>query len=466
MRRQPALALCGATLVLSGCTLAPHYSRPAAPIPSSFPEAAAAPGTSDAPAAAALRWQEFFSDARLISVVEQALANNRDLRIAALNVEKTRALYRIQRSELFPAVGALANVARQRTPSKSTDGGEAETTTQYSVAVGVSSWEVDLFGRIRSLKAAALQQYFATEQARRGTQSSLVAAVAYAYLAVAADTEGLKLSQGTLEAQRASLGLIQRSRDLGVASDLELRQVQSQVEAARADVARYTGLLAVDRSSLELLVGAPVDPALLPGGLASISPPRSISAGLPSDVLLRRPDILAAEHQLRAANANIGAARAAFFPRITLTAGVGTVSSDLSELFSSGTGTWSFAPQVTAPIFASGLQRARLKASKVDREIAVARYEQGIQRAFKEVSDALILRTTLVSQKDAQEALVRALEDTHRLSDARYKAGLDGYLGVLVAQRSLFAAQQALVGVRLAEQANLVTLYKVLGGGV
>ncbi len=418
------------------------------------------------PIAPDLRWQDFFADEHLISVIEKALAGNRDLRIATLNVERTRALYRIQRSELYPAVGALANAERQRIPSKSTDDGKAETATQYSVAVGVSSWEVDLFGRIRSLKAAALQQYFATEQARRAAQSALVAAVAYAYLALAADTDGLKLSQATLEAQQASLGLIQRSRDLGVASDLELRQVQSQVEAARADVARFTGLLAIDRSDLELLVGAPVDPALLPGGLASIGVPRTVAAGLPSDVLLRRPDVLAAEHQLRAANANIGAARAAFFPRITLTAGLGTVSSDLSDLFASGTGTWSFAPQVTAPIFASGLQMARLKASKVEREIAVARYEQGIQRAFKEVSDALTLRTTLVNQRDAQEALVRALEDTYRLSDARYKAGLDGYLGVLVAQRSLFGAQQALVGVRLAEQANLVTLYAVLGGGV
>jgi multidrug efflux system outer membrane protein len=466
MRRRPACILCGAALVLGGCTLAPKYSRPAAPVPPSFPETLAGGGAVDAPAARDLRWQEFFTDERLRSVIEQALGNNRDLRVATLNVDRVRALYRIQRGALYPPVSALASGERRRIPPKSTDSGEAEMATQYTVAVGVSSWELDLFGRVRSLKASALQQYFASEQARRAAQVSLVAAVAQTYLAVAADTDGLRLSQDTLAAQRASLDLIQRSRDLGVASDLELRQVQSQVEAARADVARYTGLLAVDKNGLQLLVGAPIDSALLPTGLTTVGAPRAVSAGLPSDVLLARPDILAAEHQLRAANANIGAARAAFFPRIALTAGVGTVSGELSGLFGAGTGTWSFAPQITAPIFAGGSLLANLRVSKVDREIAVARYEKGIQQAFGEVANALALRATLVEQKDAQESLVTALADTHRLSEARYKAGLDGYLGVLVAQRTLFTAQQALVNVRLAEQANLVTLYRVLGGGV
>jgi multidrug efflux system outer membrane protein len=465
MRRSWAFAICGVALGLSGCTMMPKYSRPAAPVPPSFPAVPTAQTMPAGSAVADLRWQKFFTDARQKAVIEQALANNRDLRVATLNVEKVRALYRIQSAELYPSLGALASVARQRTPPTS-EGGKAETSTQYSVAVGVSAWELDLFGRVRSLKAAALQQYFATEQAQRSAQAALVAAVAQAYLALAADSEGLGLSQATLEAQQSSLDMVQRSRDLGVASDLDLRQVQSQAEAARADVARYTGLTAVDRNSLQLLVGAPVDPALLPDGLAAVSAPRAISAGLSSDILLSRPDILAAEHQLRAANANIGAARAAFFPRISLTAGVGTVSSELSGLFGAGTGTWSFAPQITAPIFAGGSLIANLKVSKVNRQIAVAQYEKGIQQAFSEVASALTLRTTLLDQKNAQEALVRALEDTYRLSEARYKAGIDSYLGVLVAQRSLIAAQQALVGVRLAEQANLVTLYAVLGGGV
>jgi multidrug efflux system outer membrane protein len=466
MRRRWACALCGVALATGGCTMIPKYSRPAAPVPPSFSAPAAADATTGVAAAADLRWQDFFTDARQRSVIEQALANNRDLRVATLNVEKVRAYYRIQRAELFPSVGVLAQGERVRVPAKSTDSGEASTTTDYTVAVGVSSWELDLFGRVRSLKASALQQYFASVEARRAAQVSLVAAVAQTYLAVAADTDGLRLSRETLEAQQSSLEMIQRSRDLGVASDLELRQVQTQVEAARADVARYTGLLAVDTNGLQLLVGAPIDPALLPDGLAAVSVPQAISAGLSSEVLLARPDILVAEHQLRAANANIGAARAAFFPRITLTAGVGTVSKELSGLFGSGTGTWSFAPEITAPIFAAGALRANLKVSKVDREIAVARYEKGIQQAFAEVSNALTLRGTLVSQKDAQEALVQALADTHRLTEARYKAGIDSYLGVLVAQRALVVSQQALVGVRLAEHANLITLYKVLGGGV
>lgn len=465
MQRLLLSLVCGLAFALGGCTMMPKYSRPSAPVPPSLPETPAAQASPRAPSAADLRWQDFFTDDRQRSVIEQALANNRDLRVATLNVERVGAFYRIQRAELFPAVGAVAQGERVRIPEKSTEDGEASTSTSYTVGVGATSWELDLFGRIRSLKAAALQQYFATAESRRAAQMSLIAAVAQAYLAVAADTDGLRLSRDTLAAQQSSLEMIQRSRELGVASDLELRQVQTQVEAARADVARYTGLLAVDANGLQLLVGAPVDPALLPDGLAGVSAPQVISAGLSSEVLLGRPDILAAEHQLRAANANIGAARAAFFPRITLTAGVGTVSKELSGLFDSGTGTWTVAPQITAPIFAAGALRAGLKVSKVDREIGIARYEKSIQQAFAEVSNALTLRTTLLEQKDAMEALVKALEDTHRLSEARYKAGLDSYLGVLVAQRSLIAAQQALVGVRLAERANLITLYKVLGGG-
>jgi multidrug efflux system outer membrane protein len=238
------------------------------------------------------------------------------------------------------------------------------------------------------------------------------------------------------------------------------------VEAARADVARYTGFLAVDLNALQVLIGAPVRSDLLPEGLSAVSPPRPISAGLSSEVLLRRPDILSAEHQLRSANANIGAARAAYFPRISLTLGAGIESAELSSLVGSGTGMWSLVPQVTQPIFNAGSTGAKVRVSKVDRELAVARYEKGIQQAFAEVSNALALRQTLVSQREAQEALVGALEATYRLSDARYKAGIDGYLGVLVAQRALFSAQQGLVAVRLAEQANLVTMYKVLGGGV
>jgi len=450
-------------LALSGCSLAPAYVRPPSPVPPALPPADAPAG---APLATEVAWQDYFTDARLRAVIEQALANNRDLRVATLNVDRAQAFYRIQRAELFPAVSAGANVSSQRIPEEVARDGKAYTATQYNVALGVAGWELDFFGRIRSLKASALEQYLATEQAAAAARLSLVAAVAQAYLTRAADAETLRLAQDTLETLRSSLELIQKSRDLGIASDLELNQIRSQVEAARADVARYTGLVAVDLSTLQVLVGAPVGPDLLPDSLDSVTPPQPISAGMSSDVLLRRPDILSAEHQLRSANADIGAARAALFPRIALTVGAGVSSSELSSLFGGGTGMWSFAPQITQPIFNSGALKSKVKVTELEREMAVAGYEKGIQVAFAEVSNALTLRQTLVSQRDAQEALVKALEATYRLYEARFKAGIDGYLGVLVAQQAFISAQKALVGVRLSEQANLVTLYKVLGGGV
>ncbi|HOG28761.1 MAG TPA: efflux transporter outer membrane subunit [Vicinamibacterales bacterium] len=464
MRRTLALAVSAAVLAVGGCSLKPQYVRPASPVPPAFP--GTQPAGPDAPQPPDVPWEEYYTDARLRAVVAQALANNRDLRAAMLNIDRAEALYRVQRADRVPSVSAGATVSQQRIPGSVARDGQAYTAAQYTVALGVSGWELDVFGRVRSLTAAALDQYLATEQAGRAAQLGLVASVAQAWLQRAADADSLALSRATLDAQQAALALIQKSRDLGVASDLELNQVRSQVEAARADVARYTALVDLDLSALQVLAGAPIDPGLLAGGLSEVSPPRPISAGVSSDVLLRRPDILSAEHQLRAANANIGAARAAFFPRISLTAGLGISSSELSDLVGSGTGTWSFVPQITQPIFNSGAIAAKVRVARVDRELAVARYEKGIQQAFAEVSNTLTLRRTLVSQREAQEALVKALAETSRLSEARYKAGLDGYLGVLVAQRALISAQQALVGVRLAEQANLVTLYKVLGGGV
>jgi len=454
-----------ASLLLGGCTMIPKYERPAQPVPNAWADGAPAKGE-PAPAAADLRWQDFFTDARLRSLIDLALANNRDLRIATLNIERMRALYRIQRSDLYPTIGVQAVGDRYRTPEKMGDNGVAKTASVYTVEVGLASWELDFFGRIRSLNARSLEQYLATEEARRAAQTALVAAVAGTYLNLAADGENLRLARVTLEAQQSSYELIRETRDAGLASDLDLRQAQSQVEGARVNVAAFTGAVAVDRHALQLLIGSPVGPDLLPEQFGTVTDPNGVSAGLPSDVLLRRPDILAAEHLLRAANANIGAARAAFFPRISLTATYGTQGPELSDLFGPGTMTWSFVPQIVAPLFASGSLLANLKVSEVDREIAVAQYEKAIQGAFAEVSDALALRTTLVAQREAQEALVVALDETWRLYDARYQAGIDSYLGVLVAQQALFNAQKGEVSVRLAEQANLVTLYKVLGGGV
>ena len=457
----PLLAI---SFFLYGCPRTSQYVRPGLPVPPAWPESAAS--QAGAPAAVDLKWQEFFTDQRLQSVIELALANNRDLRVAALNVEKVQALYRIQRAQLYPTVAASASADAYRVPENLAGKDNPETVAIYTVGLGTASWELDLFGRIRSLRSRALEQYLATEQARTATQISLIAAVANTYLALAADREDLKLAQETLAAQQASYELILRTTEFGMASDLDLRQAQSAVEAARVDIARYSGQLALDQNALNLLVGAPVTSSLLAEDLSKVGDFKEVAPGLPSDVLLRRPDILAAEHQLMAANANINAARAAFFPRIALTAAVGITSSDLTNLFTPGSGTWNFAPQVTLPIFDYGARQADYTAATVDQDIAIAEYEKAIQASFREVSDALSLRITLANQQQALQSLIDTLQETYRLSEARYTGGIDSYLNVLVAQRSVYARQQQMVGLRLARLSNLVALYKALGGGI
>ena len=467
MHRYLLFLLVGITLVLGGCTLAPNYTRPASPVPADWPKGAAYQEDKTASSASTtseLKWQEFFTDEKLQKIITTALKNNRDLKLAVLNVEKARALYGIQRAELLPSVNAVGNMNRQRVPADLSTTGKAMTVEQYSVNLGIISWEIDFFGRIRSLKDRMLEEYLATEQAGRSARILLVTTVANAYLTLAADRENLKLASSTLETQQTAYHLIQRRYDVGLASELDLLRAQSQVDISRGDAARYTQLAAQDENALNLLVGSPAPDELLPTELGSVIPPREISSGTPSDILLRRPDILAAEHRLKAANANIGAARAAFFPRIALTTSIGTASADLSNLFKSAQETWSFAPQIVLPIFDARTWSA-YDATKTEREIAVAQYEKAIQTAFREVADALAVRGTVDQQLSAQQSLVNAVAETHRLSNARYTKGIDSYLGVLDAQRSLNASKQGLIVLRLARIANLVTLYKVLGGG-
>lgn len=455
-----------ALLALWGCTMAPGYTRPEAPVPAEWPGGAAygaVRAPADAPAAHELRWQKFFTGDKLQKVIEMALDNNRDLRLAALNVEMARALYGIRRAELFPAVNATGSASKQRSSSDLVRPGEPRTTEQYSVNLGISSWEIDFFGRIRSLKDAALQEYLATEQARRSSQISLVAEVAKTYLTLGADRRLLKLAQETLRTQEDTYELIRRRFEAGASSELDLRQAQTRLDAARVDIARYTAIAAGDENALTLLVGSPVPDGLLPSELDAVTL-QDTSPGLPSDILQHRPDILQAENRLRAAYANIGAARAAFFPRIALTGNIGTASRELSGLFKSGSGTWSFAPQVVMPIF-DPRTWAALDASKVEREITLTLYEKTIQTAFREVADALAQRGTLGDQLAAQQSLAEASAASYRLSDVRYKSGIDSYLSVLDAQRSLYSAQQGLISVELSRLTNLVTLYKVLGGG-
>ena len=467
MKTKSFLFLITIILISGGCTLAPEYTRPASPVPEKWPTGAAYNKTKtakSAPAVTHLPWREFITDERLQKIIETSLTNNRDLRIAALNVERARAYYGIQRAELLPTVNAVGSGSKERVPADLSSTGIRRTTERYDVDLGVISWEIDFFGRIRSLKDSALEEYLATEQARRSAQILLVSAVADAYFTLGADRENLKLATSTLETQEASYKLIRKRFDVGLASELDLRQAQSQVDAAMRDVARYTQIAAQDENALNLLAGSPLPPELLPPELGNVIPLGEISPGLSSEVLLQRPDVLAAEHQLKAANANIGAARAAFFPRISLTTTVGTASAELSGLFKSGQGTWAFAPQIVMPIFDARTWSA-YDVTKVDKEITVAQYEKAIQTAFQEVADSLAVRGTVNQQIAAQESLVHDFAETYRLSNARYTKGIDNYLSVLIAQRSLFAAQQVLIYLRLAQFTNLVTMYQVLGGG-
>jgi multidrug efflux system outer membrane protein len=467
MNKNALLLLVGIAIVLGGCTMAPKYTRPGAPVPAAWPTGAAYKETkaaTGAPTASELRWREFLTDEHLQKIIEMALNNNRDLRLAALNVERARSLYGVQRAELFPAVSAVGVGSKQRGSFDLTRPGEPRTTKKFSVNLGITSWEIDFFGRIRSLKEQALEEYLATEQARRSAQIALVAEVARAYLTLAADRGNLKLAWSTLETQQGIYNLIRRQYEVGLANELDLRRAQTQVDAARGDVARFMQLVAQDQNALNLLAGSPVSKQLLPADLSSISPFKEISPGLSSEELLNRPDIMAAEHQLKGAYAFIGVARAALFPRISLTTAVGTASDELSGLFDSSSGTWSFAPQITMPIF-DARTWAALRVSKTVQEIVLTQYEKVIQTAFREVADALAVQGTVDRQVSAQQSLVNALAETYRLSVNRYTNGIDSYLGVLDAQRSLYASQQGLIALRLAKIANKVRLYAVLGGG-
>jgi multidrug efflux system outer membrane protein len=455
------------SLAMTGCvSMAPRYRTPEPPVPKAWPEGPAyKAGAATSPAAHELPWRDFYLDEGMRKVLNLALETNRDLRIAALRTEQARAYYRIQRADLLPKVNAFAQGNKQRLPDSVSGTGQALVVEQDQAGVGISAWELDFFGRVRSLKNRALEQYLATEQAQDSARISLLAEVANVYLALATDRESLALAQETLASQEASYKLIQRRFEVGASSEIDARRAQVSVDAARGDVAVFTRAVAIDRNALDLLVGAPVPAELLPASLGSVTPLKDITPGLPSEVLTHRPDILMAEHQLKAANADIGAARAAFFPRISLTTSVGTMGSELSGLFKSGSSTWAFSPQIVLPIFDTGARRANLKATEAGRDIALAQYEKAIQVAFREVADALAQRGTLDDQLAAQESLTQALERTHSLAKARYDAGIDSYLGVLDAQRSLYSAQQGVIALRRARYGNLVGLYKVLGGG-
>ena len=469
MQLRTVLALLSVALIsLAGCSLAPQHLRPEAPVPAAWPSGPAylADAAAAEQAMADFPWQEFFVDPQLQQLIALALENNRDLRVATLNIERSRAQYRISRADLFPRVDAIGEGSGRRVPADLSGSGNAETLHQYRADLAVSAYEVDLFGRVRSLNEQALQQYLATEQARRSVHISLVAEVVANYLALAADRERLALAIETLDNYQTSYQLTRSRFEAGIASALDLNQAQSSVDAARVEIARYTTLVARGENALNLVVGTQVPAELLPPALsATLTAVQDIPPGLPAEVLLRRPDILQAENQLKGLNANIGAARAAFFPRIVLVSTIGTGSAELSGLFADGSLVWSFVPRLTLPIFDAGRNRANLQVAEVDRDIAVARYEQAIQTAFREVADALARRGTIDEQLAAQQSLTDATAESYRLSQARFEKGVDSYLAVLVSQRFLYGAQQSLINARLDRLDNLVTLYRVLGGG-
>ncbi|RIX71395.1 efflux transporter outer membrane subunit, partial [Acidovorax cavernicola] len=447
------------------CSFIPTYERPAAPVPAAYRSAPAPQGDGAvAQAAAALPWQEYFTDPRLQQLIGLALTNNRDLQVAVLNIEQARAQYRITRADQFPSISAGASATRS---PDTVNGGY---NNSYSVGFLTSAWELDFFGRIGSLKEQALAQYLSTEEGMRATQVSLVSAVASGWYTLVADAELLAISRRTLETREASVNLTKLRFDAGATSELDYRQAVSLTEAARATLAQQQRQRALDENALALLLGQPL-PEDLRASLADMRLQQvpalaPLPAGLPSDLLIQRPDIRQAEQTLIAANANIGAARANFFPRIALTAQVGTVSNELSGLFKSGSWAFSLAPSALLPVFDADRNSANLDAAQVGRQIAVAQYEKAIQTAFREVSDALDSQATLQEQGRAQLAQLEAETVRLKLSDLRYSNGVSSYLDLLDAQRTLFALEQSVVQVRLAQLQNQLLLYKALGGGV
>ncbi|TFZ06058.1 efflux transporter outer membrane subunit [Ramlibacter henchirensis] len=445
-----------AAAVLAGCSFIPTYERPAAPVATAFPY----PSATEGAPARSLDWQRFFTDERLRGLIGTALSSNRDLRVAVLNIEQARAQYDIRRADRYPTVGAGVNASRAPNPVT------GDQVSSFQAGLAFTAWEIDFFGRIASLSQAALAQYLATEEGRKAAQIALVGSVANAWLALVADEELLALTQQTLATRQESLRLVKLRFDNGVSSELDLRLAQSLAETARAALAQGQRQRAADLNALALLVGQPLPPDFQTGTtMAAITLP-DVPAGVPSDVLVSRPDVRQAEQLLVAANANIGAARAAFFPRITLTAQAGRASNQLSGLFDGG-GSWAYtiAPSLLLPIFDAGRNQAGLASANVSRDIAVAQYERAIQTAFREVSDALAGRATLTEQLEAQTNVAQAETIRAKLSQMRFDAGVASTLDLLDAQRSLFTAQQAEIQTRLARLQNQVLLYRALGGG-
>ncbi|WP_321867839.1 efflux transporter outer membrane subunit [Paraburkholderia tropica] len=465
MNRHTLTYICTAVALaaLSGCSLAPDYQRPAAPVPTAYQATGA---LSNSTPESDLRWQQLYSEPHLQRLIALALKYNRDLIVATLHVESARAQYQIQRSDLLPTLNATAGASIQRAPADLAVPSEPQVTHSYSVGGTVASYELDLFGRIHSLSVGALESWLATDAARKAAQITLVSEVVNAWLTLQADLQLKDLATRTLTSQQDSHKIVDAQYRAGTATTLDLVQADSQLHAAEVSVASAERAIRQDKNAIALLLGtSPPADCLTAVDPKSLRLNDDISPGAPSDLLTRRPDIVEAEHQLKSANANIGAARAAFFPRITLTASGGTASAALSNLFDAGSGAWSFGPSISVPIFDYERNRASLDVAKVTKHIEVANYEKAIQSAFRDVSDALDARETWARQEIAQRQLVDANTRAYTLAMERYTKGVDDYLNVLVSQRALFDSQQSLIKLELAREQNAVSLYRALGGG-
>lgn len=444
----------GCTAVLTACNLAPKYDRPGPPVPPAWPSGAAYPATVPTDTAG-LPWTKLIGDQRLRTIIDRALVDNRNLRVTLANILAARAQYRIQRAAQLPTVtaDASATLTRRNDQRQNT----------YSADIGFSAFEIDLFGRLRNLTESALQSYLASQEGARAARIALVAETASAYATLAADQQLLLVSRDTLASAERTLALTRSLNGVGLSGKLDVHQAETIVEQARSDVASAVTQVAQDRNALDLLAGAPVEEALLPVSLSAlISSTAQVPAGISSDVLLQRPDVLQAEHQLQAANADIGAVRAAMFPRISLTSAIGVASSALSSLFAGGAFSWSAAPSASLPIFGGGV-RANVEYSKAQQQAALASYEDAIQSAFREVADALARAGTIDEQQRAQQALVVSNQNAYALSDQRYRAGIDPFLTTLVNQRSLYAARRDTIATDLDLLQNRVSLYRVIG---
>ena len=465
MRNIKALGAITLSLALAACDMAPKYVRPALPVPATSPQGpayGAADGAAIVPADTA--WRDFFTDARLARVSDTALANNRDLRVALDNVEQARAQYRVQRADLLPGVTAGGNATYQDSPFSLAGSGRTDI---YQAQVGISAWEIDLFGRVRNLSKAAQEQYFASVETRNAAQTALIAEVANAWLTMAADQERLRIARDLESAFGKTLELNRARFAKGIASELEVRQAQTSYDSARSTIAETLTLVAQDQNALNLLAGTTVPASDLPDALpAAGATIDNLPADISSDVLLRRPDIAAAEHQLRSANANIGAARAAFFPNISLTAAFGSLSLGLSNLFGSGSQFWSVAPSASLPIFDFGKNKGNLAYARATYDAMLATYEKSVQTGFREVADALARRGTMTQQMEAQTSQRDSARAAYTLSDARFRAGVDPFLTTLDSQRALFTAEQSLLATRLTRATNMVELYRAMGGGL